>query len=1106
MTDEVETIIKLDRSKNVALKFLQLRDDGNSATTFEIPGAGTTAYITGHPGVGKTTFLQSLRYRWPSTGNRGQKLLYFDIRACSEPLKLEDLLKYSDEDNVFNYYSQMIKSSGEGVVLLLDHFTEKLLENLIIYKLLQHEVLPDSSIIVAGQFSALDSLWNDITFPCIYYVIEGVMPGSETDVLECLRSNHKADRITEYIKYNCLEICSIPGIIMMLIDAFRETIPKTYTKMMETLIIKIINNYITEYRKEFEQVKSLNFFPKGFEEQFLRVCEIAYLLAQSNTDTCSIDDLSIMCLGLENTPGKNLDTIGLGLLLPCKKIYRSKIDTYYQFKHGIIQDFLAAYFIATEPLLNQICILHKDGMLKNKNICKFYFGMGSIVNGSKSNLRMKSEVVYAYKPLLENLVHELCIDEELAMKTEKLLFLFQLLHESQDTNLVRKLLMKREKYLKISLEALSIPEPLVMTLAFVMKHSGISKWRIKASDLNVHSADYIARLVHQGKSSQVKIESTDKAEFIVQPLAKSSGSLKISPPVSIYARGAREILHRVLQLHSPIQIKSNSDEPSYVSFLACKCLKDKFEKGLLLIEPIQVIHWIEVPMKRQTEKDGALFSESIELHRHMSKHDMIHLEMVIMMAPPPNRIYYIDPITKEEKPIELCRETKPHSLDGKIALSIKEKIQNEEKSDKCVISTETQPRVLMSEMVNLPLLIPRSDNDLLDYVVVFSKDIDYPQHDNKGTKGACQSEANIGNIQNEKYNVKVSEFDNKERNVKATEFDKSILTELPCIDYPKFNYQCSVKQSVQQSIQQNTSSQKQAAFHPGTILHTTIPHIFALDMRYNIPSENDLIRKGGNGEIYSITYDGIEYAVKKTAYRNREIQIHKKLKHQNIIELSCLMFGSQQPLYRRRYYCYHYMPRMTGDLARMVTDKSELTMDSLSKKYADNPLKLGSMQGNWKYILKEMLKGVGYMHSVKVVHRDMKASNILIKMLCVCDNPLTCNCKNKCLVKIADFDASLELDSSGLLQPSPSITQQPFHHKHQDIYHVRPVGTDGYRAPESAQEIVSNNLSVLMPPVTVKADIWAVGLIVMRMLSGYSGPTKQQQVSFIQVYYSALLL
>ena len=68
------------------------------------------------------------------------------------------------------------------------------------------------------------------------------------------------------------------------------------------------------------------------------------------------------------------------------------------------------------------------------------------------------------------------------------------------------------------------------------------------------------------------------------------------------------------------------------------------------------------------------------------------------------------------------------------------------------------------------------------------------------------------------------------------------------------------------------------------------------------------------------------------------------------------------------------MPRATGDLARMVTD---LIMVDLSKRYRDYPLTLGSMQGNWKYILKELLKCLEYMHSMNIIHSDIKASNVL---------------------------------------------------------------------------------------------------------------------------------
>lgn len=64
----------------------------------------------------------------------------------------------------------------------------------------------------------------------------------------------------------------------------------------------------------------------------------------------------------------------------------------------------------------------------------------------------------------------------------------------------------------------------------------------------------------------------------------------------------REVLHRVLQLYSPIKLKSSSTEPSYVSFLVCECLKEKFEKEqMLTIEPIRAIHWITVKMKEKKE-------------------------------------------------------------------------------------------------------------------------------------------------------------------------------------------------------------------------------------------------------------------------------------------------------------------------------------------------------------------------------------------------------------------------------------------------------------------------------------------------------------------------
>ena len=70
--------------------------------------------------------------------------------------------------------------------------------------------------------------------------------------------------------------------------------------------------------------------------------------------------------------------------------------------------------------------------------------------------------------------------------------------------------------------------------------------------------------------------------------------------------------------------------------------------------------------------------------------------------------------------------------------------------------------------------------------------------------------------------------------------------------------------------------------------------------------------------MFAIWYAGKEFAMKKTAFHNREFQIHKKFKHMNIIKLNYFMFGMQQLLQRRRYFCYHFMPRISGDLVCMA--------------------------------------------------------------------------------------------------------------------------------------------------------------------------------------------
>ena len=118
----------------------------------------------------------------------------------------------------------------------------------------------------------------------------------------------------------------------------------------------------------------------------------------------------------------------------------------------------------------------------------------------------------------------------------------------------------------------------------------------------------------------------------------------------------------------------------------------------------------------------------------------------------------------------------------------------------------------------------------------------------------------------------------------------------------------------------------------GTILFTSIPTHIPADQIHPLPDESHQMRRGGNGQIFKGTISGMNVVYKKTNYRSKEYAIITKTKHNNIVRLLAFMYGAENPAHKRRHFCYHIMPQMTGDCARMLTDKQELTIKELHKK------------------------------------------------------------------------------------------------------------------------------------------------------------------------------
>ncbi|KAF9920171.1 serine/threonine protein kinase, CMGC, CDC2/CDK sub [Linnemannia zychae] len=162
----------------------------------------------------------------------------------------------------------------------------------------------------------------------------------------------------------------------------------------------------------------------------------------------------------------------------------------------------------------------------------------------------------------------------------------------------------------------------------------------------------------------------------------------------------------------------------------------------------------------------------------------------------------------------------------------------------------------------------------------------------------------------------------------------------------------------------------------------------------------------------------------------REIKILKRLRHQNIVPLLDIAVSPGSRSSRSRASIYMVFPYMDHDLSGLL----------------NNP-RVRLTQPQIKLYMKQLLEGTIYMHSHKIIHRDMKAANLLIS--------------NDGTLKIADFGLA-----------------RPFKPEGED--YTSKVVTRWYRPPE---------LFLGEKKYGPAVDMWGIGCVFGEMLCG--GPILQ---------------
>ncbi|KAL8874539.1 MAG: hypothetical protein Q9174_000126 [Haloplaca sp. 1 TL-2023] len=184
----------------------------------------------------------------------------------------------------------------------------------------------------------------------------------------------------------------------------------------------------------------------------------------------------------------------------------------------------------------------------------------------------------------------------------------------------------------------------------------------------------------------------------------------------------------------------------------------------------------------------------------------------------------------------------------------------------------------------------------------------------------------------------------------------------------------------------------------------------------------------------------------------REIKLLKMLSHPNILRLEEMAVERTKGEGRKKAVMYMVTPYMDHDLSGLLENPSVQFTEPQIKCY-----------------MLQLLEGVRYLHASKILHRDMKAANLLIS--------------NHGILQIADF---------GLARPYDDPPPEPGHgggEARRDYTTL--VVTRWYRPPE---------LLLQLRRYTTAIDMWGVGCVFGEMFKGkpiLAGSTDLNQAQII---------
>ena len=877
-------------------------------------GESTVTVLEGSRGMGKTTLL--LRYHDARCRPSAMRTHYLDLSNNKYQRSIATLKEIFDEN--------------EYTLFLLDCFEEFASTSNVdmptLFFIIQSSVLKRrSSLVVATRKSGVNVLYHYLEKIHHHYVIDGFSDQAKTEYFE---SVYMPDNMKRLFQKHILlaDLCKIPIICEQLLSSVVlkkfNLLDATLTEAVYEIMLGLMSMDLSKSTGKRVCLSSLHNLSGDSASGFKILSKLAIAEMMVGTfDSLESASLFLSSFFLRESISslKNIQTFNLIDFYEYIPRGCKVADKKFWFMSPYIRDFLSGFYLHDLPLIDQLHFLYAHAQ---KLIDRGYHGWLHYFYG----LTVRSKAIYSPTCMIMGSMNELllqCLDLQ---KSFHIVIFFGCLMEAREVSLWKKLRAIHDNILDVKL-SLSEFTQVESGLSAMVSQSGIKEWVVECHIKHENiAATFINETKHKmsfdfHENCSFSEEIRLRPKVVPSGISEGKGFEKLSDDEKAQSKqeifnlfcckAIREILQRVLQLYSKLKLKGNSSAPSYLSFLSCDCFRIAMET-CVKFEPVVPMHYLSV------QGTNRITMAELDLTAiHLSdEHDGKALELVILLRPTLRRMKFVLPNGKEEFEIKFSSKTFPETLYVDYLSSIIEDL------GQAVQCMELTP--MKCERVFPTMPIPTKNPELVGSNVVLPSPSNHPINPFLSTSQAEMSGKSGGNGGSGRQSMFASKPILSTGNLNSRQPSqqvskgKGLLLNLPA--FPSSRNHVSSNTSINSKTKITQQSLKSSsAMRPGTVTYTSIPELLSTDRVYPLPDESLQIQIGGNGVIFHGQIGALKVAIKKTAYRTKELAVMSKVKHSNILQLLGFMWGEENPAQRRRYFCYHIMPQMTGKVQYHIT-------------------------------------------------------------------------------------------------------------------------------------------------------------------------------------------